>query len=317
MSWLEFKWKAQDFIEQAGNFVTGGMLDRKKSNSIVRGAKGREAEARERFEKAREDTNAAVTALGAVRAEILTTSVPEFIKLLELMGPAALGKRNLKDEKMVTQMLTQVGALKDVSMQMSNMMVGGAGGAMGGAALAAGAYGLVGVLGTAGTGTAIGSLSGAAATNATLAWLGGGTLSAGGLGASGGMAVLGGIAVVPAALVAMYLGQNHAKQKLNAARDFRDQVEVYEEEVKTLVTQLDAMKAGAEIMMDALRGLSAVLSMQTARMQDALKHAAAHALELQDALGRELLNHRALLSDEFLAYVEKKQESLAGLEEAA
>ncbi|WP_054316505.1 hypothetical protein [Burkholderia multivorans] len=317
MSWLEFKWKAQDFIEQAGNFVTGGMLDRKKSNSIVRGAKERESEARERFEKAREETHAAITALGAVKAEILTTSVPAFIKLVELMGPAALGKRKLKEERLVKQMLTQVAALKDVSMQMSDMMVGGAGGAMGGAALAAGAYGLVGVLGTAGTGTAIGSLSGAAATNATLAWLGGGTLSAGGLGVSGGMAVLGGIAVVPAALVAMYLGQNHAKQKLNAARDFRDQVEVYEEEVKTLVTQLDAMKEGAEIMIDALKGLSAVLTMQTEKMQTVLTYTAARALDLQDALGRELLNQRALLSDEFLAYVEKKQGRLAAQEETA
>lgn len=42
-----------------------------------------------------------------------------------------------------------------------------------GAATSAGIFGLVSTLGTAGTGTAIGTLSGAAATNATLAWLGG------------------------------------------------------------------------------------------------------------------------------------------------
>ncbi len=39
----------------------------------------------------------------------------------------------------------------------------------------------VGALATASTGTAISSLSGAAATNATLAWLGGGSLAAGGV----------------------------------------------------------------------------------------------------------------------------------------
>ena len=41
----------------------------------------------------------------------------------------------------------------------------------------------------AGTGVSIGSLTGAAATNATLAWLGGGSVAAGGLGMLGGLAV--------------------------------------------------------------------------------------------------------------------------------
>ena len=42
------------------------------------------------------------------------------------------------------------------------------------------AYGAVGAFGAASTGTAIAGLSGVAATNATLAWLGGGSLAAGG-----------------------------------------------------------------------------------------------------------------------------------------
>ena len=46
-------------------------------------------------------------------------------------------------------------------------------------------------LGTASTGTAIASLSGAAATNAALAWLGGGTVAAGGAGVAGGSFILG------------------------------------------------------------------------------------------------------------------------------
>lgn len=44
--------------------------------------------------------------------------------------------------------------------------------------------------GTASTGTAISTLSGAAASNAALAWLGGGTLAAGGSGVAGGTALL-------------------------------------------------------------------------------------------------------------------------------
>ena len=55
-------------------------------------------------------------------------------------------------------------------------------------------------LGTASTGAAIGGLTGVAATNATLAWLGGGALAAGGGGMALGSMVLGGIIAGPALL---------------------------------------------------------------------------------------------------------------------
>ncbi|MDM8561046.1 hypothetical protein [Candidatus Parabeggiatoa sp. HSG14] len=77
-----------------------------------------------------------------------------------------------------------------------NMIAGGIGAAAGTLASAT-AFGLVAAFGTAGTGTAIASLSGAAATNATLAVIGGGTLAAGGGGAAAGATILtGGAALV-------------------------------------------------------------------------------------------------------------------------
>lgn len=57
---------------------------------------------------------------------------------------------------------------------------------------------LIANFGTTGTGTAISSLSGAAATNATMAWLGLGTASSGGFGVVGGTIVLGGVVAVVA-----------------------------------------------------------------------------------------------------------------------
>ena len=51
---------------------------------------------------------------------------------------------------------------------------------VGGAGAASGAFGLASLVGTAGTGTAIGTLSGAAANSATLAWLGFGSAAVGG-----------------------------------------------------------------------------------------------------------------------------------------
>lgn len=72
-----------------------------------------------------------------------------------------------------------------------------AGGSLAGLAAGGGAWLGVSSLGAASTGAAISGLSGAAATNATLAWLGGGSLASGGLGIAGGTAVLGGLVAGP------------------------------------------------------------------------------------------------------------------------
>jgi len=60
-----------------------------------------------------------------------------------------------------------------------------------------GAWTLVATFGTASTGTAISTLSGIAATNSILAFLGGGSLATGGLGIIGGTFALGGITLAP------------------------------------------------------------------------------------------------------------------------
>src|SRR5207237_1109555 len=72
-----------------------------------------------------------------------------------------------------------------------------AAGSTAGAAAGVITFAAVGTFASASTGTAITALSGAAATNATLAWLGGGTIAAGGAGVAGGMVVLGGIVAIP------------------------------------------------------------------------------------------------------------------------
>lgn len=58
------------------------------------------------------------------------------------------------------------------------------------------AWTLVGTLGTASTGAAIGGLSGAAASSATAAWFGGGSLAAGGLGMAAAPFILTGIGAI-------------------------------------------------------------------------------------------------------------------------
>lgn len=91
---------------------------------------------------------------------------------------------------------------------------GAVAGTAGGALAAFGAYGAAQALAFASTGTAISALSGAAATNATLAFFGGGSLAAGGLGMAGGTAVLGGLVAGPALLVMGLVAGKAAKKGL-------------------------------------------------------------------------------------------------------
>ena len=105
---------------------------------------------------------------------------------------------------LITTAITSYGAAilgyaswKDANRDFIAGTAGIAGGALAGTATTS----LVAAFGTCSTGTAISSLSGAAATNATLAWLGGGAASAGGGGVAAGTVVLGGIVVVAAIAV--------------------------------------------------------------------------------------------------------------------
>ena len=81
--------------------------------------------------------------------------------------------------------------LKQQSSIAPAVFMGVTAGTMSGALTAFGAYSAAAAFATASTGTAIATLSGAAATSATLAFFGGGSLAAGGLGMAGGTMVLG------------------------------------------------------------------------------------------------------------------------------
>ena len=116
---------------------------------------------------------------------------------------------------------------------MATSLAGGvAGGAAIGAVTAFGAYGAAMTFGAASTGTAIASLSGVAATNATLAFFGGGSLAVGGLGIAGGTAVLGGLVAGPAlAIMGFVIGakasanKDRAYSNLAKAKEYKEQME--------------------------------------------------------------------------------------------
>lgn len=97
-------------------------------------------------------------------------------------------------------------------------------------------------IGVASTGTAISSLTGVAATNATLAWLGGGSLAAGGFGMAGGMAVLGGTVVGPLVAITGLVAAKNAEVALTKAYEKEAEIQIATEQVRDAQVAMTVIK---------------------------------------------------------------------------
>lgn len=142
-----------------------------------------------------------------------------------------------------------------------------------GVATTASIFGLVSTLGTAGTGTAIGTLSGAAATNATLAWIGG--LVGGGMAAGALLLPAAGIAAGATATLALRRKIHGRPRKLDELLPFEDEILFC---VDSLIRPLEAVSSG-EVPMpssdelsiyahDGLRPLVALLNQRLEILDD-------------------------------------------------
>lgn len=199
--------------------------------------------------------DAAIEALGQTKLDILSGSMKDFVKYvpkIDNMNFSNLGQGNRvsfnPNSSTFRKMSDSVGSA-------SNLLDSALNGAASGAVTAAGVYGAVGLFGAASTGTAISALSGAAATNATLAWLGGGSLAAGGGGIALGSAVLGGLVLGPAVLITGLSMDAKAEAALNAAKTDRDKARLYEQQMKNACTAMEAVVARANQIKDELKRL--------------------------------------------------------------
>lgn len=113
--------------------------------------------------------------------------------------------------------------------------------------MAYGAYTGVGMLASTAGGVAIAELSGVAATNATLAWLGGGALSVGGFGMVGGMVVLGGLVAGPALAILGAMSADEMKEKLEKAKAYHSQVEKAVKKADAIIDQFQAIEKMAKL----------------------------------------------------------------------
>lgn len=209
-------------------------IDQKDANDTNEMAERKVDSAKEKANESRKNCGSAIDSLGKRKVDVLDGSIKTFIAEFEKLNHVELTESTGLNElqKMVLDKKS-FAELKDLQGMASSLAGGLASGAMSGALIAFGAYGAAGALATASTGTAIASLSGAAATNATLAFFGGGSLAAGGLGMAGGTAVLGGLVAGPALAVLGFVAGAKASKNLDAANANYAKAKEFEEEMKT------------------------------------------------------------------------------------
>ena len=186
--------------------------------------------AKRTLERRREQQLNNLESLARQKIRLSKDALEPFVKTFRQIRNLDYEGINFQDEnlRMISDEILEI---QEVTIRMEEA-VGGTTGALGSGVLAGlAAYGSVGLLSTASSGTAIASLSGAAATNATLAWLGGGSLAVGGLGATA--AVLGGIGAAPVLLVGGLLSASKAEAAVEDALSNRYKAEAAAEAMET------------------------------------------------------------------------------------
>ncbi|MCZ6156424.1 hypothetical protein O6B72_06295 [Campylobacter ureolyticus] len=195
-------------------------------------------ESQKSLDDQRKKTNSDIKEFGEYKIEIFNSVLLRYFNIFEKIKNIEFENSVFKDDDFVVDM-KEFEKLKTDVLNIKNVIGGGVASLGAGALAGFGAYGGVGLLATASTGTAISTLSGAAATNATLAWLGGGSLASGGLGMAGGTMVLGGLVAGPALAVAGWVMASSAEKAKNDAYTNLNKARAIEESNKTIILQLE------------------------------------------------------------------------------
>lgn len=204
------------YIDQAQKVAAGRAPKLIKARGVVKESNAELRAASTALEDARAATGEALVALGELELMLydgLLRRFAEAFSRIKNVHIADLVEEDLPPiiENYSTEFVkVDVKALAGLK---AAVLTGGSGAAAGLITLAS-----VTTFATASTGAAIGSLSGAAASNATLAWLGGGAIASGGMGVAGGTMILGGIVAAPVLAVGGLILRHQGRKALATAQ---------------------------------------------------------------------------------------------------
>ena len=150
---------------------------------------------------------------------------------------------------------------REVDMLKGALLRGGAAGA----ATAWLSWAAVGALGTASTSTAISTLTAGYATNAILAWFGGGSLAVGGMGMAGGALVLGGIVLAPLLAIIAFTMSKKAHEAL-------EQAQQNWQEAENAAQQMDQARGILELVHYRAQEMNTLLQQHHDRLRPLISH---------------------------------------------
>ena len=245
------------------------VVDNTNANKINTAANEGVDNARTRLELQRAEVAQSLEKLGEEKLQILAGTVTSFVSAFEKIKnidfTSSVGLEEMEKLHIDQKDFEELKELGNFAIQVAGGVTAGA---AGGALTAIGAYGAAQTFAAASTGTAIASLSGAAATNATLAFFGGGSLAAGGLGMAGGMMVLGGLVAGPALLVMGLITGAKSQEKLDQALINKAQAEEIMEALNTASDQCSAIRRRAYLFYSLLANLDTYLLPLVWQMED-------------------------------------------------
>lgn len=198
-----------------------GYQKHSEADEIVEGAKAVYDGAKSDFDGEEQLTTDELTRLGELKLDI-GKDFHRFSTLADsLLAELNKGRTQEIEVKLPSHQLERIEHYAYAALGVLGSIAGaGAAGAAAGFAV----YGGVMTFAAASTGTAISSLAGAAATNATLAAIGGGSLAAGGLGIAGGTMILGAAVAAPVLAIAGWAYDSHGDEALSNAKKVKEEV---------------------------------------------------------------------------------------------
>lgn len=249
-----------------------GALDHKNASNLNSDAVRIVDEANDEVDNQRKSTFEILEQYGQKKLRVFETIIPNFmetfgrLKNVDLIDSPELDKLKMEDfsNKTLMGLRGDYQAFKDAGLGLGA-------GVSSGAALAFGAYNGTMMLATASTGTAISSLSGVAATNATLAWLGGGSIAAGGGGMALGSAVLGGVVAGPALAIFGHIMGNKGEEALNLAYANIEQAKTIKQESKLVVSKLNAIEQVADLAESTFSKISTTLRRSVRKLDEVIE----------------------------------------------
>lgn len=252
----------------AGKTIKAGM-DSYSAKNINKNANEIVEEATEYLNGQRLACGRSLSQLGEEKLFVLNSNMTEFLETFtkiknvdfrDSIGLDELNKLHIDQKEFVE--------LKDLVNFAGSLAGGAVAGTAGGALAAFGAYGAAQALAVASTGTAISTLSGAAATNATLAFFGGGSLAAGGLGMAGGTMVLGGLVAGPALMVMGLVAGGAARKSLEKAQTNRMEAIQIAEQLSVASKQCESIRRRTYMFYNLLARLDSYFLPLIYKMED-------------------------------------------------